>query len=265
MLFGYSDRQLCGLLGRGEVGVSVNTDCTFSSVSQYGVESNGRLTSRQGNVFNGSAQTDASGCGQFSVTCTDYGTSISCDYQYTNGKTGSIRNAYLGQCRSANQYLTETLAGSWKFSYTLISTWDDYYYLDIDSVAEYPSGSDEFSIYGTDQYGNLVVAGYDPSYKEFSLYDPGSIIDQMFTFIYTNTDTVSGCYYQYSHSSGAWSSCYAMVGNRSAPSRLPSVTEREFIDTEEKQRLLEEQGNYDLADKETIEKLKALRDKFITK
>ncbi len=249
----------------GKVGVTVNTDCTFSGISQYGVEINGAFTSKQGDIFTGSATTDANGCGQFSITCTDYGSSISCDYQYANGKTGTIRSAYQQQCRSNNQYLTETLAGSWIFSYTIISTWVDYYDLDVDSVAEYPIGSNEYSIYGDDQYGNLVVAGYDPDYGDYSLYDPGSVIDQLFTFNYTNTDTVAGCYYQYSHSSGAWSNCFPMTGTRSSTSRILNITPHEYIETEEEHRLLVEQGSDNLTEKVILKRLNELRDRFVAK
>ena len=255
-----------GYLVGGKVGVVVNSDCTFSTVSQYGVMSSGTITSNEGNVFTANAQTDANGCGKYSMTCTDSGSSLSCDYQYANGKAGSVGNASQGQCRSANQYLTETLAGSWRFDYTIGSSpYTDYYNLDGNDVSEYPSGSGEYVIYGEDGYGNLVVGGYDPDDNNYSLFDPGVTIDQFYILNYTNADTVAGCYYLYSHSSGSWSSCYSMIGTRSSSSRIASIATSKSIDTDKEQQALVEQGSDELTDKVMIEKLNDLRNRFITK
>lgn len=64
----------------GEMGISINANCSFLSVSQYGVKSSGAITGRQEGMFSGAGQTDAEGCGQFFITCTDNSTSVSCSY-----------------------------------------------------------------------------------------------------------------------------------------------------------------------------------------
>jgi hypothetical protein len=46
------------------------------------------------------------------------------------------------------------------------------------------------------------------------LLDPGTIINEFFTFDFTGTNTVSGCYYQQTVSTGALSNCYPMSGIR---------------------------------------------------
>lgn len=260
-----------GYWAGGKIGVSINSNCSFSSVSQYGVKNSGTITTRQNNVFSGTGQTDADGCGQFTITCTNNGTAVSCNYNYANGKSGSISNAYQGVCRSPNQFLTETLAGGWTFSYSIgASFWTDYYYLSINNVSEYPPASNEYSIYGEDQYGNLIVAGYGPTYGEYSLFDGGTIIDQLFTFNYTNTNTVAGCYYQYSHSRGSWSTCYPMNGVRTATSKSLSITKSADTNYTKDQQLAKEVGAAELGDnapldETTIERLNSIRDRLNVK
>ncbi len=255
----------------GKIGISIGSNCSFASVSQYGVKVSGTITARQGNVFSGTAQTDANGCGQFSITCTDNGTSISCNYRYATGQTGSIINARQGDCIPANRFLTETLAGSWRFNYAIGSSpFVQNYSLDVRTVEEYPAGSGEFVIYGKGQYDNPVAAEYLPDDDMYALLDPGSIIDRLYNFNYTNTNSVSGCYYMYSHSSGTWSNCYPMTGTRtSTTTRALSVAKDSDISMKEEQQLLkeaegsDEQGNDQLTDTATIEWLNSLRDRLV--
>ncbi|WP_229776739.1 hypothetical protein, partial [Deinococcus ruber] len=60
----------------------------------------------------------------------------------------------------------------------------------------------------------------------FSLYDPGTVIDQFYIFDFTGSNTVSGCYYLIDLSTNAMSSCYAMNGNRTSlsTSSLPALS-----------------------------------------
>lgn len=259
-----------GYWAGGQIGLSINSNCSFSSVSQYGVKNSGTITNRQNSVFSGTGQTDANGCGQFAITCTNNGTAISCNYNYANGKKGSISNTYQGICRSPNQFLTETLAGSWTFRFVILSTWTNYYYLNSSDVSEYPIGSNEYSIYGNNQYGNLIVAGYDPTYGEYNLFDGGTIIDALFTFNYTNTNTVAGCYYQYSHSEGSWSTCYPMNGVRTAKTKSLSITKNADTNYAKDQQLTKEietteLGNSETLEETTIERLNSIRDRLNVK
>ena len=104
----------------------------------------------------------------------------------------------------------------------LISEWTDTYRLN--DVRESPITPGEWIITGTDQYDDLVIAGYSPSLGMFSLLDPGIIIDQFFTFDFVGSSTVSGCYYQVDKDDNSPSRCYPMTGVRTSPSTLSSLT-----------------------------------------
>jgi hypothetical protein len=224
----------------GILGVNINFDCTFSTVSIFGVKSSGKIIDRTNNTYIGTGQTDPSGCGAYNITCTDLGSSISCNYNYDNGRSGSISNGYSAQCMPPNKFLTQSLAGSWSFTYQIISTFQDKFYLNKNTVKESPIGSGHFYIYGVDQFNNTVIADYDPTYNNYGLFNPGSIIDQLFIFSYTNTNNIAGCYYQYSHSSGQFSSCYPVNGYRfSSTLSLSAVTENSLEMSTEKNSLLE--------------------------
>ena len=121
-----------------------------------------------------------------------------------------------------NQLQTERLIGTWEFSYTIIFEWTDTYRLN--DVRESPITPGEWIITGTDQYDDLVIAGYSPSLGMFSLLDPGIIIDQFFTFDFVGSSTVSGCYYQVDKDDNSPSPCYLMTGVRTSPSTLSSLT-----------------------------------------
>ena len=116
-----------------------------------------------------------------------------------------------------NQLQTERLIGTWVFSYTIISEFTQTYRLN--DVRESPSTPGEWSIFGTDQFGGLVIAGYSPDLEAFSLLDPGIIINRFFTFDFIGSNTVSGCYYQDSD----FSRCYDMTGVRTSSSTLSSL------------------------------------------
>ena len=141
-----------------------------------------------------------------------------------------------------NQLQTERLIGTWEFSYTIISRFTDTYRLS--DVQESSITPGEWNIFGTDEFGNLVVAGYSPDLEAFSLLDPGITIDRFFTFDFVGSNTVSGCYYQIVDVS--WSRCYDMTGVRTSSTALtrltsapPSTTaaQEELGEVEEAERL----------------------------
>lgn len=196
----------------GRINLTVREDCSFSSFSNYGVQTNGIITSRNGSTYSGSGQSDSNGCGAFNISCSNNGTSLACNYQYSSGASGSIPNATQGACKSLNRLKTEMLAGYWRFTYQIISIFNSYYYLNINEVEESSFSPGEYNIFGTDEYGGLVVAGYDPAYDDYTLLDSGSIIDRFYVFNFSGGGIVSGCYYQIDNSDGSWSRCYAMSG-----------------------------------------------------
>jgi len=196
----------------GMMNLTVNADCSFSSLSNHGVQTSGSITNHTGSTYSGSGTTDSNGCGAFSLTCTDIGSSVACNYKYNNGRTGSIPNAGSSTCKPLNRFKTELLAGSWRYTYQIISIFTDDYYLDINNVKESSSTPGEYDIYGEDRWGNLIIAGYSPSLGKYSLYDSGITIDKYYTFSFIGNGLVSGCYYQIDLSNGSWSSCYPMSG-----------------------------------------------------
>ena len=117
-----------------------------------------------------------------------------------------------------NQLQTERLIGTWVFSYTIISEFTQTYRLN--DVRESPITPGEWNIFGTDQFGGLVIAGYSPDLEVFSLLDPGIIINRFFTFDFVGSNTVSGCYYQDSD----FSRCYDMTGVRTSSTALTRLT-----------------------------------------
>ena len=116
-----------------------------------------------------------------------------------------------------NQQQAERLIGTWVFSYTIISDFTNTYRLsDVEESSITPG---EWNIFGTDQFGGLVIAGYSPSLGMFSLYGTIGTIEQFFTFDFVGSNTVSGCYYQDSD----FSRCYPMTGVRTSSSTLSSL------------------------------------------
>ena len=141
-----------------------------------------------------------------------------------------------------NQLQTERLIGTWEFSYTIISRFTNTYRLsDVQGSSITPG---EWNIFGTDEFGDLVIAGYSPDLEAFSLLDPGTIINRFFTFDFVGSNTVSGCYYQIVD--GSLSRCYDMTGVRTSSTALtrltsapPSTTaaQEELGEVEEAERL----------------------------
>ena len=109
-----------------------------------------------------------------------------------------------------NQQQTERLIGTWEFTYTIISDFKNTYRLN--DVRESSSKPGEWNIFGTDEYGGIVVAGYAPSIGEFSLLGSLGDINQFFTFDFVGSNTVSGCYYH----DADFSDCFPMTGRRTS-------------------------------------------------
>ena len=123
--------------------------------------------------------------------------------------------------KSFNQLQTERLIGTWVFSYTIVSEFTQTYRLN--DARESPITPGEWIIAGTDQYDNLVIAGYSPSLGMFLLFDPSITIDRFFTFDFVGSNTVSGCYYQVDKDDNSFSRCYDMTGVRTSSSTLSSL------------------------------------------
>ena len=119
-----------------------------------------------------------------------------------------------------NQLQTERLIGTWEFSY--LSAFTDTYRLN--DVRERSSTPGEWNIFGTDQFGGLVIAGYSPRLGMFTLLNPGTLFNEFFTFDFVGSNTVSGCYYQVDAADDSFSSCFDMTGVRTSSTALTSLT-----------------------------------------
>ena len=119
-----------------------------------------------------------------------------------------------------NQLQIERLIGTWEFSY--LSAFTDTYRLN--DVRERSSTPGEWNIFGTDQFGNVVIAGYSPRLGMFTLLNPGTLFNEFFTFDFVGSNTVSGCYYQVDAADDSFSSCFDMTGVRTSSTALTSLT-----------------------------------------
>ncbi len=88
---------------------------------------------------------------------------------------------------------TLMLKGHWWLSYTIISTFADDY--DLWSLQQSTTDGTWF-LGGEDKYGGLVVGGYNEEYGDWSILDPGSIIDKFYVFTTDGQTITGGCYYQ---------------------------------------------------------------------
>lgn len=108
---------------------------------------------------------------------------------------------------------TEMLRGQWTFAYKIFSTFTNTYKLN--NITGEKNDTGGYFIHGTDQYGDLVVAGYDPTSGRWSLLDQGSSIENFFTF-YTDGFSIlpNSCYFLVTKSTGSLSKCYPLTGTK---------------------------------------------------
>ena len=142
----------------------------------------------------------------------------------TNGGTSNgINFSVSAPSKSFNQTQTERLFGTWVFSYTIITAFTDTYRLnDVEASTVTPG---EWLVFGTNQFGGRVLAQYAPTLNQFVLYDPGTIIDKFYAFVFTGTNSVSGCYYLIQPpGSTNLSKCYPMTGIHTSNSAITSNT-----------------------------------------
>ncbi|PYE53170.1 Ig-like domain-containing protein [Deinococcus yavapaiensis] len=131
---------------------------------------------------------------------------------------------------SFNQEQTRRLIGTWVFTYNIGSTTFQQTYR-LDDVRENSFDDTVYDIYGRDQLGNVIVAGYVPSLSKFTLLDEDSTFDRFFIFDFAaaSNTSVSGCYYQ--NANGTQSDCYAMTGTKTSSDTTAALTPH-FTSTE---------------------------------
>ena len=122
-------------------------------------------------------------------------------------------NPFWTNSTSENTYYTNAAKaiGDWKFSYTIISTYNDYPL--ISDISTRRTSDNNYYNYGKDETGDIITGTYTTSTGNYDILMTGSIIDRYHVFSITSSNSSSsGCYYQYSHSSSSWSSCYSATG-----------------------------------------------------
>ena len=133
------------------------------------------------------------------------------------------------EARGSGSSLNDLL-GTWRFRYTIISTFTSIYRL---SRVDTSTGTPH--IVGTDEYGDPVIAGRiqdinpgNPLPYEFALLDPSDfLICQFFVFNKTGNNSVEGFYFQIDVRNGVCgtdvsdiSNPYPMTGTRTSRSTL---------------------------------------------
>jgi hypothetical protein len=136
-----------------------------------------------------------------------------------------------------NEQQIRRLLGTWTFSYQILSNYTSNYTLT--TVTESTTESGNYSISGTDEYGDSVIAEYDPKYDDFSLLDKSISINNLFIFKFTSEDAVSGCYYLISAETSELSDCFNMTGTRIAKSNYRMNSLKESLE-EKEQRIISE-------------------------
>ena len=151
-------------------------------------------------------------------TVTKSGSNILLDsVTYVPAVLTSACNPFWTNSTSENTYYTIAAKsiGYWGFTFTIISTFHEYPLMSVISTRR--TNENNYYTYGTDEYGNEVLGSYEPSFWGSTGYHDilttGNIIDQYQVFtISSSNNTSSGCYYQYTHSSSSWSSCFTSTG-----------------------------------------------------
>ena len=104
--------------------------------------------------------------------------------------------------------------GSWKFTYTLVSTWNDY--PTMSDISTQRASDYNYYTYGTDKYDKLVTGKYGTSSGLWDILNEGSNIDEYYVFKInsSNSGIDSGKYYQYNKSTSTWSIGFAMTASK---------------------------------------------------
>ena len=124
----------------------------------------------------------------------------------------------------------ERLRGTWVFTYQITSRETRTYRLH--TVFESSDEELGWVIGGTDEFEEVVVAGYSTTLKAFVLYDETLSFVFLFAFNFTGQNTVAGCLYASPDGGNSYSSCYDMTGTRTSggtlSSRRPAPGRREL-------------------------------------
>ena len=162
----------------------------------------------------------------------------------------------------ANDNLSRTqklIGGTWYFSYRIISTFTDTF--SFTTVSSTPDSNGDYYAFGTDQFGRTSAGAYYSKAGFWDVLVEGTIIDQFYTFTFSDNNHISGCYYQISPpGSTNTGACYALSGYRSPPKSVPFKSAFELLEYEA--ALLREaaaDGSTGLVDQNVVEAYRSAR------
>ena len=144
-----------------------------------------------------------------------------------------------------NKQKTESLIGTWYFTFRILNTpFDDTYTLR-GPAEPFPGFPGDYVLYGTDTYGNPDVgASYSTDLAAYNLIDLSNIINRFYVYDYVSANSVSGCYYQQDPQTFELSQCYSMTGTRigsaSAASNSPASRQVYVTPLDKEERLVRE-------------------------
>jgi len=156
---------------------------------------------------------------------------------------------------------TELLKGYWHFYYTIGTTQFERYYT-LDTITDNTNSQGGYYIYGTDEYGDSINACYWPDDEYWTLLDPATTIDRYYAF-YTDGSEIleTSCYYQINNSTGDWSSCYTLYGDKNPLSTAQiKASLMEAIESDEMVAIEGEQETVDDSIKEKYWQLRQIID-----
>lgn len=116
-----------------------------------------------------------------------------------------------------NREQTARLAGTWRFT----STFDDATFKAVYTLTDVERNtcdSSEYDIWGVDETGEPIIAGYYPAGKRFTLldilFDAKPLTENWYSFNFDTEDSVSGCHYHGLLEEYTLGTCYPMKGIR---------------------------------------------------
>jgi len=118
---------------------------------------------------------------------------------------------------------TQLLKGYWHFLYTISTTTFERYYA-LDDIDGSQNSQGGYFIYGVDEYDDIIVATYWPDDEYWTLFDESGSISRYYIF-YTDGSQIlaSSCYYQINNTTGDWSRCYELSGEKITASPFPDA------------------------------------------
>ena len=129
----------------------------------------------------------------------------------------------------SNYARTSLLRGSWAFEYYHSDTrYRPSYSLGFDEgedIIESETNPGQYYIFGVDEYGDPVIAGYAPVLEMWTLLDPHTDFDRFFVFDTDGSEILEdSCYYQVLPT-GEWSACIPFNGTKFSSSYSLVFTE----------------------------------------